>query len=211
MATITVPQATSSVALEGEFKMVRNQAVLTKLNGESQVTTFADKHWEAVLRVKPRQGANLRLWSQFATDMSDLANVVAYGPPHYSGPSTGYAGANPLVNGASQTGLSLVCDGVSISTAIALKGDFICFDVTTALSNTNRQLIQLSADATSDGAGNVTFSLSTPIRLSPANNATVTIQTPTALFRLAEPEAGVGIDSNDASEFVFNLVERIFP
>ena len=211
MSIIAVPQAISAVAAEGSFKIRRAQGALTTVAGVSQVTTFSDRRWRAQVRVKPRSGANLRLWSLFMTQLSDIENVFALAPPHYDGPSTGYAGAGPLVAGADQLGLALDVDTLGLSAAVLLKGDFISFDVTSPGGDTNRQLIQVAADVTSDGAGAVTIALTTPIRQAPANNAAVEIFSPTALFSFETPEGGVEIDTNLMSEFIMDVIERIFP
>jgi hypothetical protein len=142
--------------------------------------------------------------------LSDRTNVFAYGPPYYSGPSTGYAGAGPLVNGASQLGLSLVCDGVTPSAAILLAGDFLSFDVTSPGGATNRQLNKVIANATADGGGNVTFSLMLPIRQAPAENAAVNIFTPTAQFMLAQSRGGPeDIDVLLRSGFTLDAIEQV--
>lgn len=84
--------------------------------------------------------------------------------------ANGAGGGTPLVNGASQTGSSLITDGWSNSiTNVARAGDVIRVD---GLS----PLLRITADANSDGSGNATLSISPPIPAgsSPANNAAIT-------------------------------------
>jgi hypothetical protein len=88
-----------------------------------------------------------------------------------------------LVNGANQLGFTLACDGVPNSLAILIAGQFI----SVALPNGDEQLLQLTANATSNGSGQVTFTFSTPLRAAPADNATVRLHFPTANMRIENP------------------------
>jgi len=82
----------------------------------------------------------------------------------------GAGGGTPLVNGASQTGTSLITDGWPNSTAILKAGDLItCANITT--------VYEITADVSSDGSGNATLTINPPIFSggSPANNAAITV------------------------------------
>ena len=100
-------------------------------------------------------------------------------------------GSTPLVNGASQTGNSLVTDGWANSTAILLRGDIITLASVNAVNPQNRQdtgslrNFVVTEDVTSDGSGNATIPIepaispaaNDPFRTvtqSPANNAAIT-------------------------------------
>lgn len=211
MATISLPVAALSSSRIIDFTLKRKQSVITTNAGVTQVTTYPDKRWFAMLEIVPKSSTDLIAWSLALDRLSDLANVVAIGPPHYEGPATSYAGNDPLVNGASQTGQSLVCDDVTISTDILSAGDFLSYDVTSAGGDTNRELNRVTAAAASDGSGNVTFTLLLPIRNSPADDATVEIQSPTALFMLEQPQSAVQLREGKKSRFMIRADERIFP
>lgn len=187
------------------------QSVQLSNAGVSQLTTWSSRRWLLQFDTHILGGDELREWALALDQLSDLNNVFRIVPPGYTGPSTGYLGANPAVNGGSQLGTSLVCDGVDNSTAIAKAGDYLSFDVTSALSNTNSQLFQLSADATSNGSGQVTFTLTTPIRQSPADNAVVQIFSPTAQMALVAPSAGVDYGSLRRAVLHVAAEERIWP
>ena len=107
---------------------------------------------------------------------------------HTSGTFT--SGSTPKVNGASQTGNSLVTDGWAASTAVLLRGDIITLGVN-AVNPQNRQdtgstrQFVATDDVTSDGSGNATIPIKPSIKpsaddpfrtvtASPANDATVT-------------------------------------
>lgn len=83
----------------------------------------------------------------------------------------------PLVNGASQTGRSLITDGWKASSTVLLAGDYI---------QVGTQLFMVTTDATSDASGNATLDIWPAIRSSPADNTTVTVEYPVGIFRLAD-------------------------
>jgi hypothetical protein len=107
--------------------------------------------------------------------------------PHVVGP----LGGTPLVNGASQSGSSLVTDGWTAAAASRLKkGDtFTIANVFAVNPNSKQSTTQLrqfvvTADAASDGSGNLTAAIYPPIITSgayqtvdaaPADNAALTI------------------------------------
>jgi hypothetical protein len=103
-------------------------------------------------------------------------------PTHTVGTKAG----TPLVNGASQTGASLVTDGWTASSAVLKKGDiftiagvFRVHPETKAVTATLQQFV-----ATADGTGNLTVAIAPPIVTSgasqnmsgsPADNAAITV------------------------------------
>ena len=107
--------------------------------------------------------------------------------PHVVGP----LGGTPLVNGASQTGSSLVTDGWTAAAASRLKkGDVFTIASVYAVnpqnyrSTTQLQQFVVTADVSSDGAGAATIPIYPPIILTgayqtvdalPADNAALTI------------------------------------
>lgn len=107
--------------------------------------------------------------------------------PHTVGP----LGGTPLVNGADQTGSSLVTDGWTASAASRLKkGDIFTIADVYAInpqnyrSTTQLQQFVVTADVSSDGSGNATIPIYPSLSASgayatvsalPANNAALTI------------------------------------
>lgn len=101
------------------------------------------------------------------------------------------ADSTPLVEGASQTGAAIVSDGWEISTLVLEKGDIItfagCFDVNPVSRESLGYLKQfvVTADATSDGSGDLTIAISPAIvtastayknvTASPTNGGVITI------------------------------------
>ena len=86
------------------------------------------------------------------------------------------------VNGASQTGKSLVTDGWGpLSQTVLEAGDL--FQVETAL-------YMVMEDVVTDGSGNATITIEPAIRTSPADNAIVKTKEPVMIARLSEPFQG---------------------
>lgn len=81
----------------------------------------------------------------------------------------GAGGGTPLVNGASQTGSSLVTDGWPASTTVLKAGDVI------RVAGVN-QVLSLTADAVSNGSGQATLAINPPLysSASPGDNAVIT-------------------------------------
>lgn len=95
----------------------------------------------------------------------------------------GAGGGTPVVNGASQTGTSLVTDGWSTGVTDVVKtGDVIKISGLTPL-------YEITADANSDGSGNATLSIypSIPTGSSPADNAPITRSGCTLTAYITEP------------------------
>lgn len=108
---------------------------------------------------------------------------------HTSGTFT--TSSTPLVNGASQTGTSLITDGWAASTAIFKRGDIITLASVNAVNPKNRQdtgssrQFVVTDDVSSDASGDATLPISpaiTPsaddprrtVTQSPANDAVIT-------------------------------------
>lgn len=144
-------------------------------NRKRQVVSLAGgtgDRWEGVLSTPILESANTR------TMMNFLVKVGIYGRftlahPDYSGPASGETSG--LVQGASQSGTSLVVDGVTASTLILSEGEF--FQV-------GDEFKRMTADATSNASGVVTLNFKPALRVSPADNATVTFTSPKLLLEL---------------------------
>ncbi len=90
----------------------------------------------------------------------------------------GAGGGTPLVNGATQTGATIITDGWPNSTLVLKAGDLVTFATGPTL------VYDVTADGTSDGSGNLTLSISPNIFSggSPGNNDAIII-TASVVFR----------------------------
>lgn len=94
----------------------------------------------------------------------------------------GVGGGTPLVNGAAQTGITLAIDGCPNSvTGWALPGDKFAV---------NGELKMVVAQANTNASGQATLTFEPPLRAAPADNAPLTIASPTARFKLVGPDVG---------------------
>jgi len=79
----------------------------------------------------------------------------------------GSPAGTPLINGASQTGRSVITDGWNASITIFKAGDYCKF------ANHDKVYV-VSGDATSDGSGNSTLTIEPALITSPGNDSAVT-------------------------------------
>jgi hypothetical protein len=104
-------------------------------------------------------------WQAFFSAMLGQKNTFSSYDPEAKLPR-GASGGTPLVNGASQTGTTLVTDGWPNSTLVLKAGDYFVV---------NSELKIVTSDATSNGSGQLTISFSPDIRTSPSDNAPLTV------------------------------------
>ena len=142
---------------------------------------------KAQLRSEVRVGRRwTEVWSAIKAGDEDVEALLAFIEQNYnlltiidvdhpflpgSGKApNGAGGGTPLVNGANQTGSSLVTNGWPNATLVMKAGD--CFKVA-GLNALYRNV----DDGTSDGSGNLTLNINPPIASgsSPANGAALTL------------------------------------
>ena len=120
-----------------------------------------------------------------------VAGFDIYGDQNINKHTAGVASGTPLVNGAGQSGNSIVTDGWTASiSGILKKGDIITFAGVYGVNPINKQStgelkqFVVTADVNSDGAGNATVPISPAIITSgnyqnvtagPADNAAITV------------------------------------
>lgn len=162
-------------SLAGKIKRIRLELDENKASTQSlftrkrQTTTLsggtADR-WQGVIETPPLRDTDLRTMWAFLHKVG-LYGQFTVGDPDYSGPISGIASAS--VQGAGQSGTSLVVDGVTPSTTIVREGEY--FQVGMGFH-------ALTQDCASNGSGVVTLVFKPALRVSPADNATVTFDTP---------------------------------
>lgn len=197
MAVITYPTLTKTAPARMRWSLVSNtQVSVSPLNGSIQTQELPGARWKLQMDYPPLDEADAALMRAFLAKMRGQANRVDLGPFDRQTPR-GTAGGTPLVNGASQTGVSLVTDGWSAG-ATMLTGDFFAVA---------QQLFVVVADATADGSGNMTLTIEPPIRTSFADNAAVTKASPKARFMLLTNEVGWDVQLKGLTDFAFDLIE----
>lgn len=197
MATITLP---SIGARNVQMRLVRGDQWLEFFGGAGVAIQSTKALWAMSFQLKPYRQSDARAWQAALVQLAKLGNTFQITPPAWQR-GTSYAGATPLVAGASQLGLSLNCDGVTASTLIGKAGDYI------EIPTTPPEMKMLTADATSDGFGAVTFNFEPALRTSPPDNGSLDIVTPIVVMRLVDPEAVWNIDLDDFYGMTINAIE----
>lgn len=127
------------------------------LSGGIWVATYS-------LPIMPR--ANYEEWKAFFSLLQGRKGTFnAYDPEGTT--ARGIATGTPLVNGASQTGTSLITDGWTPSTTnIMRKGDYF---------SVGGELKMMTSDVNSDVSGNATLTFTPQIRNAPSDNSPLTV------------------------------------
>lgn len=194
MATITFP--TNYNAAEMQWKLVMpSQANVSGWTGQRQVIASNRGWWECQFTPPPLVGRDaIRPWRSFIAQARGSANnfqVLAHPRPQSTLANT------VLVQGAGQTGRSIVTDGWPNSTTVLSAGDYVTI---------GDQLLQLTSDVTSNGSGVATLTFEPPIRSAPADNAPVEYKNPYALMYFVE-EPVIGVTVGDVHTLSLNLRE----
>jgi len=165
-----------------------------------KVYDWGGKRLEATIKIAPMRVAQAKTWEAWFMALNGLEGTFWLTPSLDSAPSGG-AGGTPLVNGASQTGQSLVTDGWDPSeTGILKAGDWF------QLGN---HLYRVLQDANSDVGGNATFDIWPGLRSSPGDDDPLTISGPKGIFRVIEMPS-LKYDRNQlCAGFQFDAIEAI--
>ena len=162
-----LPEACSALFLPGALKELSHSGIM-----QIRATKAVGWSWNETLPLLSVRNPDHMTLYMFVQKMWNRGEIHEFTHPLVSGSGisrNGVGTGTPLVDGASQTGSSLLTDGwgntvtnsVRAGDAIKIAGDNAVYIVT--------------ADANSDGAGHVTIPISPPLRTSPADNADLTI------------------------------------
>lgn len=192
---------------DSEFRLITKTRLFESSedgSGQTKIKPGAKWRIEAVLPLMTR--AEAALWTAFLAELDGPARRFYAGDPFALTP-LGVATGTPLVNGASQTGTSLITDGWTPNiTGVMVKGDYFAVDLPSG--GGARSLHQVTADADSDGGGNATLAIRPPLRESPADGATIITSSPTCVMRLIDDnQAGWAIDAAGLYSIAFTGLE----
>ena len=195
----------SAVPVSTNFRINRIVGVTESIyTATQQVYQYTGEYWEVDLSMPPMRTATARSFVAFLVSLrgqfgsfylGDFDARTALG-------TAGTSAGTPLVNGADQTGNSLVCDGAPNSQTGYLKaGDYIQLG-----SGSTQRLHMVVADSDSDSSGNFTLSIEPALRESPANNLAITVANTKGVFRLSSNVTGW--DTNAASTYGISFSAR---
>lgn len=174
MTTITLPSTPKPQSMSWTLKQPAQNNIST-WTGARQVLPSGRGWWECQITYPPIVGTtSFNAWRAFIALMRGAANDVQIPVD----PTAQSAIANTMsVNGAGQTGRSINVDGLPNSTTVLVAGQFVTI---------GNQLLQLTANVTTNGTGQATISFEPSIRSAPADNAVVEFKNPYALMYLTE-------------------------
>lgn len=195
--TITYPISLPTQPGIKKFKMTMDSVVAiseSPFTYEQQVYQHQGQRWKASITLPAMKRVQAELWiATLAGQLNSRYGTFLAGDPDATAPQ-GIGTGTPLVNGASQTGNTLVTDGWTHSiTGILLAGDYIQLG-----TGATARLHKVLVDANSDGSGNATFTIWPTLRYSPADNAAIVIANTVTQWRL---DAAFTWDSDEAKTY----------
>ena len=194
MTTYSFPSITPS---SSTFELVTNtRTSRSPLTNAVQTVGRRGSLWRATLQFNNLTGADRAAMQAFVTKLNGQEHRFNLHDHSFTRRGTG--GGTLRVNGANQSGASLVCDGATASITNYLReGDYVSF---------GNELHLITADTNSDGSGNVTLSIAPPIRKSPADDTAIDYTSPVSgVFMLASPASW----SNQPGVFSSFTIEAI--
>lgn len=169
---------------------------------KQQVLEHQGQRWEMSLNFDLMNSTDAAEWEAWLLSLKGNVGTFLMGDPVRTAP-LGSAGGTPVVNGASQTGESLVLDGATASqTGWLQAGDYIQLG-----TGSSTHLHRVLQDADSDVSGNVTLDIWPKLRESPADGATITTSSTKGHWRLNANSISWDIRSAGLYTFSFSALE----
>lgn len=157
-----------------------SQSFTSPFTNTSQITARDGDKWVVTLGFTNLTQDKALLIQGFAASLRGASGSFELYDHRFPVPTGTGAGA-PRVNGASQTGRSLVTDGWSASETVLKAGDK--FQVGTELKI-------VTQDAITNGSGQVTLNFAPELRVSPSDNALIVVNQPKGVFRMTDDSQG---------------------
>ena len=167
----------SSIEWDAQEAVAVNQSPFTY---QTQTYDWMSSILEGQVSFPPMNRYAFDAWSAFILACRGQLNCFQMGDPKAVLPK-GVATGTPVVNGASQTGYSLLTRGWTANTiGILLPGDYISI-----LNGSISRLYRVLASVNSDGSGHCTIPIWPNLRDQPADGTTIITRNCKGLFRLA--------------------------
>ena len=199
MATYTIPTTVGFSSVEFGLEN-NNQVFESPLSNSIQVSELTGARWYATFNLPPMKKENSLEYIGFLQRLQGRVHSFFGFDANHRSPSGTIAGSTLLVNGASQTGTSLILDGAQASTTVLKAGDFF---------SVNSELKMVTVDATSDGAGDVTVNFVPSLRSSPSDDAVITTTNPVCTMKLTGDSTTYSINTAGIYGISFSGLEVI--
>ena len=199
MAALTFPTAIYAQAAEFYLEG-RSQVFRSPLSGSEQVAQLAGARWVASLTFSRWKSTEdeINELEAFLHRMQGASTLFNLWNHRRTNPRGTVSGTG-LINGAGQSGTTLITDNWALSQPVLFKaGDMFAV---------NNELKQAVVDVASDGGGNASLTFVPPLRASPANNAVITVTQATGEFRLASDSAARARHTGPNTDIVISAVE----
>ena len=161
--------------------ITNSKQFISPLTGYTQTASRKGGRWFLRMTFNNLQGSQRSALRGYLAFMEGQVNRISVGDHSYTG-ALGALGGTPRIKGAGQTGTSLITDGWPASTTVLKAGDLLSYS-----NGTYSELKQVTSDATTNGAGEVTLSIAPEIHTTPADNTLIVTASPVGTFMLASP------------------------
>ncbi len=195
MPILTFPNVVPSA--ESWVPVFNTQSFESDLNGIMQTAELPGAKWSASLTFTNLNKSEIKALRGFLVALRGRAGRF------YLSPTDSASSLTPVgsVNGASQTGGTLVTDGWGINSTVLQAGDWF---------GVNDELKMLSEDAVTDGSGNCTLIFSPNLNDSPPNSDPLTVNRPACVMRLVnDSQAQFQLSQANVYSVTFDCIEAL--
>lgn len=152
------------------------QSFTSPFTKSTQRVLLGGARWSLSGTLPAMHRSQAAVWQAFFLSLEGSAGTFYGFDPDAKSPR-GTGSGTPLVNGSAQTGSSLITDGWAANQTVLRVGDYF---------TVNSELKMVTANALTNGSGQVTISFKPALRNSPADNAVITIDNPTCIMALVD-------------------------
>jgi hypothetical protein len=173
---------------------------VSPFTGQAQYQTYTGQWWAASVTLVTMDRAIVSEWQVFLSKLRGKQGTFLMGDPDAETPR-GTPVGTPLVNGASQTGNSLITDGWTASADnVLLAGDYL---------QVGNHMYMVLNDVDADGSGEATIDVWPRLRADVDNNDAITTSSAKTIWRLSTNAITWATDVNGYYTMSFECVEDI--
>ena len=172
---------------------------ISDITKEAQTVDYGVGQWKATAVLPRMSDSESRPWRGFINSLRGKLNTFQMPDPDRAAP-LGTGNGTPLVNGASQTGNSLITDGWANGEVVLKAGD---------LFQVGNYFYEIESDVTSDGSGNATLTFNPALKAAPSDNDSITVNDCSTKMRLTSNATSVIVSNVGNVRITLNFEEAI--